>query len=194
MKLYLDFDNVIANSSEIIVDLLNENYHTNKKYIDLKKYDFSDLFPVCTYRDIENYFNSEELFKRIKLYDGLIDCLDEIKDSLDSIEIVTIGEKKNIEYKKEWVSNNLNHIATLHPIINNGNNDKSSIDMSDGIFIDDHIDCLRSSNAKVKILFKNENDGEWNKVSPNDDVYVFDNWYDLKDSLKFIIKNKEIYN
>lgn len=184
---------MIANSSEVIVDLLNEHYGTHKNFLDLKKYDFSDLFPMCTYRDIENFFNSQELFNRIKIYDGLIDCLNDMKDLFDSIEIVTIGENKNIEYKKEWVNNKLNHIVVLHAIMNNGKNDKSSIDMSDGIFVDDHIDCLRSSNARVKILFKNDNNGEWNRIGVNDDIYIVNNWKELQEVLLFIVKNKEIY-
>lgn len=172
---------------------MNKKYNESKNFLELKKYDFSDLFPKCTYREIENLFNSNELFSKISLYYGVTECLDSVKGMLDSIEIVTIGEQKNIELKRNWVSTNLDHIVTLHAILNNGKNDKSSIDMKDGIFVDDHIDCLRSSNAPIKILFKNENDGEWNRVSANDNVYVVNNWYELKEMLLFILKNKEIY-
>ena len=66
-------------------------------------------------------------------------------------------------------------------------------DRHNGVFIDDHIGCLHSSNAKIKILMKNVENGEWNKVEPNDDIYVVNNWYEVYSIFDFIKKNKELY-
>ena len=49
MKLFIDFDNTIANSSEVIVDMLNEHFGKSENFEKLRKYDFSDLFPECSY-------------------------------------------------------------------------------------------------------------------------------------------------
>lgn len=192
MKLFIDFDNTIANSSEVIVDMLNEHFDKNENFEKLRKYDFSDLFPECSYWDIEKFFNSDEMFERLKIFPNMIETVDAFKDFFDEISIVTIGTKDNLENKKRFLKEN-NLELTFYGIENNGRSDKSSVDMHNGVFIDDHIGCLHSSNAKIKILMKNVENGEWNKVEPNDDIYVVNNWYEVYSVFDFIKKNKELY-
>lgn len=192
MKLFIDFDNTIANSSEVIVDMLNEHFDKNENFENLRKYDFSDLFPECSYWDIEKFFNSDEMFERLKIFPNMIETVDAFKDFFDEISIVTIGTKDNLENKKRFLKEN-NLELTFYGIENNGRSDKSSVDMHNGVFIDDHIGCLHSSNAKIKILMKNVENGEWNKVEPNDDIYVVNNWYEVYSIFDFIKKNKELY-
>lgn len=192
MKLFIDFDNTIANSSEVIVDMLNEHFGKNENFEKLRKYDFSDLFPECSYWDIEKFFNSDEMFERLKIFPNIIETVDAFKDFFDEISIVTIGTKDNLENKKRFLKEN-NLELTFYGIENNGRSDKSSVDMHNGVFIDDHIGCLHSSNAKIKILMKNVENGEWNKVEPNDDIYVVNNWYEVYSIFDFIKKNKELY-
>lgn len=192
MKLFIDFDNTIANSSEVIVDMLNEHFGKNENFEKLRKYDFSDLFPECSYWDIEKFFNSDEMFERLKIFPNMIETVDAFKDFFDEISIVTIGTKDNLENKKRFLKEN-NLELTFYGIDNNGRSDKSSVDMHNGVFIDDHIGCLHSSNAKIKILMKNVENGEWNKVEPNDDIYVVNNWYEVYSIFDFIKKNKELY-
>ena len=192
MKLFIDFDNTIANSSEVIVDMLNEHFDKNENFEKLRKYDFSDLFPECSYWDIEKFFNSDEMFERLKIFPNMIETVDAFKDFFDEISIVTIGTKDDLENKKRFLKEN-NLELTFYGIENNGRSDKSSVDMHNGVFIDDHIGCLHSSNAKIKILMKNVENGEWNKVKPNDDIYVVNNWYEVYSIFDFIKKNKELY-
>ena len=192
MKLFIDFDNTIANSSEVIVDMLNEHFDKNENFEKLRKYDFCDLFPECSYWDIEKFFNSDEMFERLKIFPNMIETVDAFKDFFDEISIVTIGTKDNLENKKRFLKEN-NLELTFYGIENNGRSDKSSVDMHNGVFIDDHIGCLHSSNAKIKILMKNVENGEWNKVEPNDDIYVVNNWYEVYSIFDFIKKNKELY-
>lgn len=192
MKLFIDFDNTIANSSEVIVDMLNEHFDKNENFEKLRKYDFSDLFPECSYWDIEKFFNSDEMFERLKIFPNMIETVDAFKDFFDEISIVTIGTNDNLENKKRFLKEN-NLELTFYGIENNGRSDKSSVDMHNGVFIDDHIGCLHSSNAKIKILMKNVENGEWNKVEPNDDIYVVNNWYEVYSIFDFIKKNKELY-
>lgn len=192
MKLFIDFDNTIANSSEVIVDMLNEHFGKSENFEKLRKYDFSDLFPECSYWDIEKFFNSDEMFERLKIFPNMIETVDAFKDFFDEISIVTIGTKDNLENKKRFLKEN-NLELTFYGIENNGRSDKSSVDMHNGVFIDDHIGCLHSSNAKIKILMKNVENGEWNKVEPNDNIYVVNNWYEVYSIFDFIKKNKELY-
>lgn len=172
--------------------MLNEHFDKNENFEKLRKYDFSDLFPECSYWDIEKFFNSDEMFERLKIFPNMIETVDAFKDFFDEISIVTIGTKYNLENKKRFLKEN-NLELTFYGIENNGRSDKSSVDMHNGVFIDDHIGCLHSSNAKIKILMKNVENGEWNKVEPNDDIYVVNNWYEVYSIFDFIKKNKELY-
>lgn len=192
MKLFIDFDNTIANSSEVIVGMLNEHFSKNENFEKLRKYDFSDLFPECSYWDIEKFFNSNEMFERLRIFPNMTETVDAFKDFFDEISIVTIGTKHNLENKKRFLKENNLELA-FYGIENDGRSDKSGVDMHNGVFIDDHIGCLHSSNAKIKILMKNVENGEWNKVEPNDDIYVVNNWYEVYSIFDFIKKNKELY-
>jgi len=54
--------------------------------------------------------------------------------------------------------------------------DKSSVDMSNGIFIDDVEDNLFSSNAKLKVLYENIPNADWNSKWRGERIK---SWYDV---------------
>ena len=110
-----------------------------------------------------------------------------------NITIVTIGTEDNIEKKRKFIKDKFSFNIDLIGIENHGRSNKSSVDMRDGVFIDDHVDCLHSSNAKIKILIKTNENAEWSKIEPNEDIYVVNNWYEVYSILDFITKNEEMY-
>lgn len=193
MKLYIDFDNTIVNSSEVIVKMLNEKFGEDKDWEKLRRYDFKDLFPSCSYQEIEKYFESDRMFEEVELFPEAYETLCSFKDNFDKVSVVTIGTDINLEKKKRFIKDRFHFDIELIGIRNDGRSNKGSVDMRDGVFIDDHIDCLHSSNAKVKILIKTSENAEWSKIEPNDDIYVVSNWYEIYSILDFITKNKEMY-
>lgn len=193
MNLYIDFDNTIVNSSEVIVKMLNEKFGENKDWKRLRRYDFKDLFPSCSYWEIERSFESDKMFEEVELLPEVYETLNSFKDKFDKVSVVTIGTDINLEKKRIFVKNRFPFDIELIGIKNDGRSNKGSVDMRDGVFIDDHIDCLHSSNAKVKILIKTSENAEWSKIEPNDDIYVVSNWYEIYSILDFITKNKEMY-
>lgn len=193
MNLYIDFDNTIVNSSEVIVKMLNEKFGENKDWKKLRKYDFKDLFPNCSYWEIERCFESDKMFEEVELLPEVYETLNSFKDKFDKMSVVTIGTDINLEKKRRFVKDRFPFDIELIGIKNDGRSNKGSVDMRDGVFIDDHIDCLHSSNAKVKILIKTSENSEWSKIEPNDDIYVVSNWYEIYSILDFITKNKEMY-
>jgi hypothetical protein len=62
--------------------------------------------------------------------------------------------------------------------------DKSMIDMSGGIIVDDCAANLESSNAEIKILF--DNDFDWNANCTNYDFRTYD-WLELYDYLEGLL-------
>lgn len=193
MNLYIDFDNTIVNSSEVIVKMLNEKFGGNKDWKKLRRYDFKDLFSSCSYWEIERCFESDKMFEEVELLPEVYETLNSFKDKFDKMSVVTIGTDINLEKKRRFVKDRFPFDIELIGIKNDGRSNKGSVDMRDGVFIDDHIDCLHSSNAKVKILIKTSENSEWSKIEPNDDIYVVSNWYEIYSILDFITKNKEIY-
>lgn len=191
MVLYLDFDNTIVNTSKEVIEIMNHLTGKDYKWSDLKKYNFTDLFPEMTYEDIEKIFDSEELFDKIHWIDGCREVIEWWKNKGHAVHFVTIGRKKNLDKKIEWLIMNSPVTFFFTGIMNYGDPDKSQVDMSDGIFIDDHIKYLRASNAKEKILFRNHQDGDWNGIEPNDDVYILDTWEQIKDFLGVILNEQD---
>lgn len=193
MNLYIDFDNTVVNSSEVIVKMLNESFGEDKDWKKLRRYDFKDLFPSCSYWETERCFESDKMFEEVELLPEVYETLNSFKDKFDKVSVVTIGTDINLEKKRIFVKNRFPFDIELIGIKNDGRSNKGSVDMRDGVFIDDHIDCLHSSNAKVKILIKTSENAEWSKIEPNDDIYVVNNWYEIYSILDFITKNKEMY-
>lgn len=191
IKVYLDFDNTLVDSNSAMVYLLNQEFGTKKEYKDLKKYDFKDLFPELTDEHCEELFGDWRLFSLLEFFDNCFETLDYFKKRCN-YSLVTYGNKYNLSAKKIWCERYLPFLKELHLleyVPGDINYDKSMIDMSDGIFIDDHIDYLRSSNAKVKILFRNNHDGDWNEINNLDDVYVVNSWKEIYHIIKFYVDN-----
>lgn len=191
IKIYLDFDNTLVDSNSAMVYLLNQEFGTKKEYKDLKKYDFKDLFPELTDEHCEELFGDWRLFSLLEFFDNCFETLDYFKKRCN-YSLVTYGNKYNLSAKKIWCERYLPFLKELHLleyVPGDMNYDKSMIDMSDGIFIDDHIEYLRSSNAKVKILFRNNHDGDWNEINNLDDVYVVNSWKEIYHIIKFYVDN-----
>lgn len=191
IKVYLDFDNTLVDSNSAMVYLLNQEFGTKKEYKDLKKYDFKDLFPELTDEHCEELFGDWRLFSLLEFFDNCFETLDYFKKRCN-YSLVTYGNKYNLSAKKIWCERYLPFLKELHLleyVPGDMNYDKSMIDMSDGIFIDDHIEYLRSSNAKIKILFRNNHDGDWNEINNLDDVYVVNSWKEIYHIIKFYVDN-----
>ena len=189
IKLFLDFDDTITLSAKQFVKIANKKFNTNKDWRDVKKWNFIDLYPNITYEDIDSIFCSKDFFVDLEIIDDVLKCLNDIKNSID-INIVTIGKPRNLENKKIWLSENFKNIKyNFVGITETFNINKSSIDMKNGIFIDDRFNMLQSSNAPTKILFKNFNSFEWQEHDPGSNVYIVNTWDEIHDMLKFYLNH-----
>lgn len=175
--LFVDFDNTIVKTNKRCVELLNAKFNKNVNYHRIRKYDFSDWFPEASKKDVDSLFENPLFFEGLELYEDAKDSLLRLSKILNPV-IVTIGTKKNLEMKKVWLSWNLPFITDIIGLEDN-NHSKASVDMSDGILIDDHINCLRSSNAKIKFLYYSQPAGEWQHMRIDDKFYVSDDWNEI---------------
>ena len=176
--LYIDFDGTIVNTIKKITSLYDEDFSSNKSYekidwSDVQTWDFSEL-KCATREDIDRYFSSKRFFDHLEFMDNAMEVIGSI-EGLFQICIVSIGSKENLENKKMWIEENIPHCQFIG-VDETINNDKAHIDMSDGIFIDDSLHNLETSNAAVKIVFGDKY--PWNE---NNEKYLrCFNWMDVK--------------
>lgn len=88
--------------------------------------------------------------------------------------IVSMGTPQNLLGKNIWIKEHFSNINFIG-IDMNQYKDKSHIDMSDGILIDDQKRLLDNNNAKINVCFGEEY--EWNKEWNGIRCY---NWYEVK--------------
>lgn len=136
-------------------------YYPNYRYIhwtDIHTWDFKEC--ICAKpKQIKRYFTQPRFFEKLEFMDNAKEVLDRLKDKFE-IVIVSMGVQPNLFGKEIWIKDNI-PFAKFIGIDMKKYKDKSSIDMSGGILIDDERRYLDSSNADMKICFGDEY--EWNK-------------------------------
>ena len=161
--------------------MYNEDFQYYKKFIPINWTDVNTWnFTECNCASpeyINTYFNQQRFFDKIEYIDWAKETLDKLKDIYD-ITIVSSGYSPNLKAKEKWLQENLPYCKFIGVNLKEYEN-KSHIDMSDGIFVDDSAQNLFTSNAKVKICFGDEY--EWNKNWNG--IRCF-NWCELYNFLK----------
>ena len=191
-KLFLDFDNTIVDTVAAVVSLYNEDYVNHDGFVaidpkDVTSWEFTEC-NLATYEEIDRYFGDKRFFQRVKLYPSAGQVLRSLSHRYD-ITIVSHGYASNLKLKEEWVKDKL-----FKEIFDNScnaefigvdwetHNDKSHVDMSNSIFVDDSIRNLETSSAKYKILYGEYMD--WNNT--NIEFIRCKNWLDLNNQICLI--------
>lgn len=191
-KLFLDFDNTIVDTIAAVVSLYNEDYVNHDGFVainpkDVTSWEFIEC-NLATYEEIDRYFGDKRFFQRVKLYPSAGQVLRSLSHRYDII-IVSHGYASNLKLKEEWVKDKL--FKEIFDNSCNGefigvdwetHNDKSHVDMSNSIFVDDSIRNLETSSAKYKILYGEYMD--WNNT--NIEFIRCKNWLDLNNQICLI--------
>lgn len=122
---------------------------------------------------IGSYFEDKRMFNSICYMDKANDVLNALHNLGFEIYIVSIGSEQNLEHKKRLLSTSLPFVEFIG-VDESKYPDKSHIDMSEGIFIDDRNDILQTSNADFKIVFGEEY--SWNQNTSFHRCY---NWLEI---------------
>lgn len=161
--LYIDFDNTLVKTTECIVQLYNDDFQFYENYKKIDPKDVSYGFKECncaSEKIITQYFNSPRFFDNIDFMPGAYNALKMLRGKY-KICVVSMGESPNLKGKEKWLKVQLPFVKFIGCDLNEYQ-DKSHIDMSDGIMIDDTAKMLETSNARRKILFgTNKNDWEY---------------------------------
>lgn len=158
--IFLDVDGVVIDSVREICRVLNDKYGTNCKPWDITSWNFHNIKSDITSKEVEDLFNDVEFFHNVEFYTGVYRFIDKHRKD---IIFITKGGCENIKGKRE-----LFNYAYLEDIPLIGlplNVSKGLINMQykgRSLFIDDCSQNLIDSNADVKILYREWNNGaEW---------------------------------
>lgn len=191
-KLFLDFDNTIVDTIAAVVSLYNEDYASHEGFVqidpsEVTSWEFTEC-NLATYEEIDRYFGDKRFFQRVKLYPSAGQVLRSLSHRYD-ITIVSHGYASNLKLKEKWVKDNLfkeildgSCNAEFIGVDWETHNDKSHVDMSNSIFVDDSIRNLETSSAKYKILYGEYMD--WNNT--NIEFIRCKNWLDLNNQICLI--------
>ena len=158
---------MIVNSIDAIVSLYNDDFQAYPNYCHIKSSDihtwnFEEC--KCANTDIFNmYFNTPRFFDNLKFMNQADTFIWLLSYQFDFV-IVSHGNYPNLQLKKKWIDRKLKLFINDTKMLNQGvvdfigvdfhdYDDKSHVDMSDGIFVEDTYDNLVTSNAKYKIIF-----------------------------------------
>ena len=159
-KLVLDFDNSIVNTTKAMIRSMNPYIKdvTQKVPEDKVAYcwSFADIFPETHLRYVDILFNSKQLFDNMTLFPNVYNVLKDLHEKGVEIYICTIGSYKNIKLKLDWLHEHLPFVDVIPIAQNNIVMNKAIINMTDCVFVDDNCNCLNSSNADVKILYRHD--------------------------------------
>ena len=179
-KLYVDYDGTIVNTIKTIVSLYNEDfkYYKDYEYIhweDINTWNFLEC-NCASSEYINTYFNQQRFYDNLEYMDNAKEVLDRLSKEYEII-IVSMGYSPNLYGKKIWILENIPY-AKFIGVNFKEYPDKSHIDMSDDIYIDDNEKNL-NTNAKENICFGKIY--EWNKNWNGKRIY---DWIELENYLK----------
>lgn len=172
--IYLDIDGVLFASCQACVDILNEMQGTDFNGSDVLSWDFKNICPTITDKDVEEMFASDNFFQRVQWIKG---ALDFVKLHRDNIIIVTHSATDNFIMKRMFFDNyGLEDIPIIpiplsvsKSVINMRNTTKGK-----SLFIDDSTMNLLVSNANYTIQFReyeDEKERPWQKHWYGDVMY-----------------------
>ena len=99
--------------------------------------------------------------------------------------VVTKGTPINLEKKISWLKKNLPKKVDFIGMPNNLS--KKRVNMRDGIQIDDTTIEL-DTDAQIKILYKSDNNFDWQQGYDNSDIMVVNTWKEIDDVISFYLK------
>lgn len=180
--IYLDFDGVVVNSIKAFCDVYNNVFKEEEKFVPadwtkVNRWDLADECPL-TVDIVEGVFKSDDFFEVLEFMDeDTLNIINKLKEKYKII-ICSIGTPENISKKTMWIKDNLGIEDMILLSQSEALMDKSIIDMSDGIIIDDHGNNLITSNAGVKICF-----GEIKEWNEDWEGIMIANWKELGEML-----------
>ena len=165
--MFIDVDGCMLNTLFALASYYNNlNPHANVEPKDIFSWDAKEVFVGYTTEQIEEIFGTDLFWENSFPYYKIVDIVKKFHDSgLFDISFCTIGTSENLVKKTMWLKERFPFIGKQILLVKNNGcyPDKTDINMSSAIFLDDSQTNLFTSNAKYKVLCAFDGDKEWNK-------------------------------
>lgn len=201
--IFWDLDDVVFNSTEVVVDIINKNFrepnHLSPRSIqDVKDWGYKSIYAPLTQNQVHEIFKSQQFWDSIQVKQDFLSLAKSGVLSHYNNVIVTAGVNETFTKKKALLQrtledNNLSYdkiFSDFFGITDIHNFDKSVVDMKDGIQIDDAYFNLIDTNARCKILLKNYMEtvsnnsfGDYKEILDN--LYEVNNFAEIHQILEF---------
>ena len=205
----IDVDDTLINSSEVVIDILNRNYDfterikkspISKIYDNLSSWEYfsffcknDDILRNKIDKEVKEIFESEMFWNNVRLKKD-IDLLFKKFGSKFKWIINSMGTKKNLEFKKDFLTKHLPDNIDYEIVLKHKNWGEKieKEDLIGDVIIDDRIDVLLKNNSPIKILLTNFRKTDYNGGfgkdyyrSINEQIYRIDDINDLINVLEF---------
>lgn len=192
INLYIDIDSTIINTAETFINKYCREHNIKKDFYDLKDWEFKSIDRNFNIKEFLQYIETDDFFNEVQFYDDFLRFYVKNGDKY-IFNFITIGSEKNLILKKRFLHKSLPTLQNVNFIGFTTDKTKNSVDMTNGIQIDDKYENL-DTNARLKILQKNYIDTDYNKEEPNrEDLYIMDNWKQISETLDFINNHRELF-
>ena len=154
--IYIDMDGTFWDTVTDICELYAEDFCDHPDFIlrverEIDTWGFEEL-SLASYDYLNDYFSDARFFENIHPF-PMAKAVCEVLSRNYRIVFVSIGTNVNLFGKRCWLKDNMHCPYEFIGVKIDDHDDKSHIDMSDGFFIDDSYDNLKTSNAAVNICF-----------------------------------------
>lgn len=161
--LYLDVDEVVLNSIQAMCEMLNKLFDKDLTEKDIHTWNFEEYGDIGS-DFIEAMFDLPLFFEVVRFNPSIFPLLTKAIYHGYKVVFVTKGGERNRKMKEQFIHDYLGGFLDYEYefIGMDINTSKNTVDMSDGVFIDDNENNLFESNAKRKILCVNNPNSNWN--------------------------------
>ena len=183
MKIAIDLDNIIINTTETLVDYINERLPVDLKMSDITTYSIESALPEQYRWVVDAGFHDKNFWKEVKVIPEAIEVIEQIYNEGNSIWFATSSLPENLRKKINHLSRNLPFLPKdfvwRHTI---NLQDKSLLDVD--VLIDDCLGHLLHPDRKyVGIVL----DYPWNQTESNiPNLLRAYSWWGIYDRIKTI--------
>ena len=203
ITVYLDVDDTVLKSSEAIIKILNKKHNIQppKKTEDLKDWGYSSIYRGITPNEIETIYASDEFFDSVEVDQVFSQFFTKSLEKVNFV-FVTKGTDENLTKKEKYLRRMLDgafDYVGLNFKQNEVNTersdfDKRAVNMKYGIHIDDRLECLKTTNAPIKILLKKHGVHYWNEdYTGVSNLYIVNTWEEAIQIVEFAYAEHYIF-
>ena len=186
MRIGIDLDNVVVNTTETVLNYLAERGAPRLTLNDMKVYWIEKNFPPEYSLLVAEAFESRRMWKNIQLIEGAKRYIKKLYDDGDEIYFVTSSLPENLDKKIKHLTRNLDFLPEDY-IVNHTINIRKKQLLKLDILVDDCYDNLSGDKEYTSILFCYP----WNNdITREEDMWSASTWGEVYDCIKAIKKER----